>query len=161
MAVFIPALNEPLRYVSDYHVKVAGAESNVVIGVQKLGYPAGWISRVSDDEFGYLILNRIRAEGVDTSQVRLDGSHHSGTMFLVRRHKIIAILSNVPLQKTEGYLGAVVGGGIGMVEIALNSPDALEQIRLAKRLCDDALVIGAGTAVTEELAKKAVGAGAA
>ena len=86
MAVFVPALNEPLRYVSDYHVKIAGAESNVAIGLQKLGHTAGWISRVSNDEFGYLILNRIRAEGVDTSQVKFDDKHHSGIMFKERNY---------------------------------------------------------------------------
>jgi 2-dehydro-3-deoxygluconokinase len=81
MAAFTPASSGPLRYVSDYHMRIAGAESNLAIGIQKLGHSAGWISKLGDDEFGHFILNSIRAEGVDTSQVIFDSRHRSGIMF--------------------------------------------------------------------------------
>lgn len=81
MVGFIPSSKEPLRYVTEYTTKIAGAESNLAIGVRKLGHSAGWISKLGDDEFGHLILNRIRGEGIDVSRVKFDDSHRSGIMF--------------------------------------------------------------------------------
>ena len=81
MAAFTPTSNEPLRYVTNFRMRIAGAESNLAIGVQKLGHNAGWFSKLGDDEFGQFILNSIRAEGVDTSHVRFEKSSRSGIMF--------------------------------------------------------------------------------
>lgn len=81
MVGFVPGSKDPLRYVSSYTAKIAGAESNLAIGVCKLGHPTGWVSKLGDDEFGHLILNRIRGEGVDVSHVRFDKEHRSGIMF--------------------------------------------------------------------------------
>ena len=44
---------------------MAGSESNVAIGVTRLGADATWIGHVGDDPFGRLILRELRAEGVD------------------------------------------------------------------------------------------------
>ena len=81
MAMFSPAGNGPLRYIYDYRLHIAGAESNVAVGVCKLGHTAGWISCLGDDEFGSFVRNMIRAEGVDTSYVRFDASRPTGLMF--------------------------------------------------------------------------------
>ncbi len=81
MVGFVPSSKEPLRYVTEYTTKIAGAESNLAIGVRKLGHSAGWISKLGDDEFGHLILNRVRGEGIDVSQVKFDDSRPSGIMF--------------------------------------------------------------------------------
>lgn len=78
----------------------------------------------------------------------------------IAEHKIIAILRNVPLAAAEDYIGAAYDGGVRMLEIALNSPDALGEIRMARRLYDGRLIVGAGTAVTVRLAQEAVDAGA-
>lgn len=80
MAVLTPRTSEPLRYVTELSVRVAGAESNFAIGVQKLGHSAGWVSRLGDDELGHLVLNRVRAEGVDTSRVVMDRACPTGLM---------------------------------------------------------------------------------
>lgn len=45
-------------------VGIGGAESNVAIGLARLGVPSAWISRVGDDAFGALVTREIRAEGV-------------------------------------------------------------------------------------------------
>ena len=37
MAALTPGANGPLRYVRDFRLRIAGAESNVAIGVAKLG----------------------------------------------------------------------------------------------------------------------------
>jgi 2-dehydro-3-deoxygluconokinase len=43
---------------------MGGSESNVAIGVRRLGMPATWIGRVGDDPPGHLILRELRAERV-------------------------------------------------------------------------------------------------
>jgi 2-dehydro-3-deoxygluconokinase len=62
----------PLREVTRFSRHVAGAESNVAVGVCRLGLTAGFISRVGNDEFGAAIRFRLRGEGVDTSRLIAD-----------------------------------------------------------------------------------------
>ena len=54
----------PLRHCSTMSISMAGSESNVSIGVRRLGVPAEWIGRIGPDEFGEIILRELRAEGV-------------------------------------------------------------------------------------------------
>ena len=44
MAAFAPDRIGPLRYVSGYSIRTAGAESNTAIGVAKLGVSAAWVA---------------------------------------------------------------------------------------------------------------------
>lgn len=81
MAAFTPGERGPLRYVSQYGIRTAGAESNVAVGLAKLDIPVAWVSRLGEDEFGCLIRNQIRAEGVDCSHVVWDKEHRTGVMF--------------------------------------------------------------------------------
>lgn len=48
----------------DMRLSIAGAESNVAIGVCRLGGDATWISRLGSDSFGALIRRELRAERV-------------------------------------------------------------------------------------------------
>lgn len=81
MAAFTPGGSGPLRYVPDYRMRIAGAESNTAIGLCKLGCSAGWFSRLGDDEFGHYVFNSIRAEGVDVSNCIFDRERRTGIMF--------------------------------------------------------------------------------
>ena len=81
MAAFTPGSTGFLRYVKNYEMRIAGAESNLAIGVSKLGHSAGWISCLGKDEFGEFVQNSIRAEGVDTSRVVFDPEYRTGIMF--------------------------------------------------------------------------------
>ena len=54
-----------LRLGGHATLSVAGAESNVAIGLARLGHRARWVGRVGDDELGALVLRTLRAEGVD------------------------------------------------------------------------------------------------
>lgn len=80
MAVFSPKTKGPLRYVADFHLRIAGAESNTAIGLEKLGHHTAWVSSLGRDELGHFILNTVRSEGVDASNVRFDQEHRSGVM---------------------------------------------------------------------------------
>lgn len=70
MALVVPPSPGRLRHAASLSLSIGGAESNVAIGLVRLGIPASWISVLGDDELGELVLHRLRAEGVDTSGVR-------------------------------------------------------------------------------------------
>ena len=55
-----------LRHGSRMRLTFGGAESNVAIGVARLGGAAGWIGRLGADAVGALILRELRAESVQT-----------------------------------------------------------------------------------------------
>jgi len=80
MAVFTPASRGKLRYVRDFNLKIAGAESNLAIGMQKLGYSTGWISKLGDDELGQFIIQTLRGEGIDLSNISIDSNRPTGIM---------------------------------------------------------------------------------
>ena len=70
MALVVPPSPGRLRHAASLSLSIGGAESNVAIGLARLGIAASWISVLGDDELGELVLHRLRAEGVDTSGVR-------------------------------------------------------------------------------------------
>lgn len=79
---------------------------------------------------------------------------------LIIENPIISIMRNVALEVTTDYIQSVYEGGIKAFEIALNSQDALSQIKLARKTFSNNIRLGAGTVLTVELAKKAIDAGA-
>ncbi len=84
MVVFVPESTGPLRHADRFTRGVAGAESNVAIGLCRLGHPAAWIGRLGDDEFGRFIWSTLRGEGVDLSHAGLDPTAPTGIMFKER-----------------------------------------------------------------------------
>jgi 2-dehydro-3-deoxygluconokinase len=75
---------------STWTTRLAGAESNVAIGLARLGHQARWVGRVGADPFGELIVGQLRAEGVDTEHVVRDEARPTGLMFVERRTADIA-----------------------------------------------------------------------
>lgn len=67
-----------MRYARDYTSRIAGAEINTLIGLAKLEHETGWISRVGSDEFGAMLKNAVRGEGVDVSEVAADDEAPTG-----------------------------------------------------------------------------------
>ena len=70
MVLVVPSAPGRLRHATGVTLSIGGAESNVAIGLSRLGVPARWVSVLGDDELGELVLHRVRAEGVDTAAVR-------------------------------------------------------------------------------------------
>jgi len=70
--------------MQELSLKIAGAESNVAIGVRRLGHVAIWRGCVGDDELGRLVLERIRGEGVD-ADARIIRSRP--TALMLREHR--------------------------------------------------------------------------
>lgn len=74
----------PLQTAGMLRLSIAGAESNVAIGMARLGHEVAWIGRVGEDALGDLVLRTLRAEGVDVSAVRRDVAS-TGLMIKERR----------------------------------------------------------------------------
>ena len=79
MGLFRASHSGPGELVDQYHFAMGGAESNVAIGVARLGVGAAWIGRVGDDPAGRKIVRDLRAEGVRAAAV-IDRSAHTGLM---------------------------------------------------------------------------------
>ena len=85
MVLLLAEQSGPMREATTFRRHIAGAESNVAIGLCRLGQTAGWFSRVGDDEFGRAVVFRIRGEGVDTSHVVHDPRAPTGMVIRERR----------------------------------------------------------------------------
>jgi 2-dehydro-3-deoxygluconokinase len=85
MAVLSAPPGIPLRMAHTLQLTTAGADSNVAIGLARLGVGSAWWGRVGNDEFGRLVLSQLRAERVDVSSVVVDPSAPTGVWFKERR----------------------------------------------------------------------------
>jgi 2-dehydro-3-deoxygluconokinase len=72
-----------LDYARSFRLGIGGAESNVAIGVTRLGGRATWLGRVGPDATGDLIESRLRNEGVHTIAIR--DAAFTGLMVRYRR----------------------------------------------------------------------------
>lgn len=73
-----------IRLGSGFTSSIAGAESNVAVGLARLGHRVAWVGAVGKDEPGALITRTLRAEGVD-AKIRLDPLRPTGLMLLEHR----------------------------------------------------------------------------
>ncbi|MBA1192962.1 sugar kinase [Pseudomonas entomophila] len=78
MAMFVAEQTGDLAAVEAFTKRIAGADSNVAIGLARLGFRVRWLSRVGDDALGRFILASLRQEGLDCSQVEIDRDHATG-----------------------------------------------------------------------------------
>lgn len=74
----------PLEQAATFTKIVAGAESNVAVGLARLGLRVTWVSRLGDDSFGRYIRASLEAEGVDCSAVAIDPERRTGFMLKSR-----------------------------------------------------------------------------
>jgi 2-dehydro-3-deoxygluconokinase len=105
----------PLRLAGGMQLSIAGTESNVAIGLARLGHQAEWIGRLGDDELGRLVLRTLRAENVDVSHVIVDGSAPTGLLLFEHR---IADITNVSY-----YRAGSAGSGICADDVARRLTD--------------------------------------
>lgn len=88
MVQFNPVTTGPLRHVTYFEKHSAGAEANFAIGMTRMGFKAGFITRLGNDEFGKYIINVLRSEGVDVSKVKVDKRAPTGIYFIQRSYPI-------------------------------------------------------------------------
>lgn len=81
MALFMPEGHKSIERAATLEQSFGGAESNVAIGLARLGSSVGWFGALGDDPFGKLILKTLRGEGVDISRAKLSADAPTGMMF--------------------------------------------------------------------------------
>ncbi|MBB5173836.1 sugar kinase [Texcoconibacillus texcoconensis] len=85
MVILNPDQSIPLEYAHSFSKQVGGAESNLAVGLSRLGHSVGWISRLGHDPFGRYIQQVIRGEGVDVSNTSFDDEAPTGVFFKERK----------------------------------------------------------------------------
>jgi len=77
----------------------------------------------------------------------------------VSHRHIIAILRGITPDEAVSVCTALVEAGITLIEVPLNSPNAIDSIRRAAAVLSDRAEIGAGTVLTREDVQAVAGAG--
>ncbi|MFC8094561.1 sugar kinase [Streptomyces sp. NPDC057301] len=96
--------DQPIRAGGVLRMSVAGAETNVAIGLARLGHLVRWVGLTGDDEFGGLVLRTLRAEGVDTDMAE----RTEGPTGLVAFEPRIAEVTRVSYYRS-GSAGSSIG----------------------------------------------------
>jgi dehydrogluconokinase len=78
MAMFVAEQSGELAEVGHFHKRIAGADSNVAIGLSRLGFKVAWLSRVGGDSLGRFVVDTLTKEGLDCSHVAVDNLHPTG-----------------------------------------------------------------------------------
>ncbi|PLC51258.1 2-dehydro-3-deoxygluconokinase [Pollutimonas subterranea] len=71
----------PLEHAKAFHRRTAGAETNVAIGLARLGLKVGWASRLGADSMGRYLLAEMQGEGIDCSHVVSDPTQRTAMQF--------------------------------------------------------------------------------
>jgi 2-dehydro-3-deoxygluconokinase len=80
MALLMAGAPGPLESVRGFERASAGAELNVAIGLRRLGFRVGYVSRLGKDSFGRHLRAFMAAEGLDLRHVLTDETHPTGFM---------------------------------------------------------------------------------
>ena len=113
MGCLIPTSPKGIEYTPHFHHLFGGAESNVAIGIARLGHRAGWFGRLGRDPIGRMIFKKLRGEGVDVSQAVLTADANTGLMlrevvsgrssvYYYRRHSAASLMK--PEDLNEEYI---------------------------------------------------------
>ncbi|WP_288101460.1 sugar kinase [Pseudomonas sp.] len=78
MAMFVAEQAGELASVNAFHKRIAGADSNVAIGLSRLGFKVAWLSRVGADSLGRFVIDTLEKEGLDCRHVDIDPAHPTG-----------------------------------------------------------------------------------
>jgi 2-dehydro-3-deoxygluconokinase len=82
MLRFTPPNLKRIEQTTSFDVEVGGSESNLAVGLARLGMKPLWLSRLTDNSLGHLIEQTIAKFGVDTSRVIWTAEDRVGLYFL-------------------------------------------------------------------------------
>lgn len=149
MALFMPQEHKSIERAATLEQSFGGAESNVAIGLARLGSSVGWFGALGDDPFGKIILKTLRGEGVDVSRVQLSTEAPTGMMFrehvagrlavhYFRKHSAASRM--VPEQLDENYIRGAKLLHVTGITAAL-SEDCRKTLRRAVDIAKEAGVL--------------------
>jgi len=82
MIRFTPPHLQRIEQAQNFDLYCGGSESNVSVGLARLGLNVAWLSRLTDNPMGHAITNVIRQFGVDTSHVIWTPNDRVGLYFV-------------------------------------------------------------------------------
>ena len=82
MIRFSPFHFERIEQARTMRVSVGGSELNAAVGVARLGLKAAWVSKLTDNPLGRIVVDDARSHGVDCSHVVWTKEHRVGLYFL-------------------------------------------------------------------------------
>src|SRR5690625_2415650 len=65
-------INRPMEETSSFTKYVGGSPANITIGAARLGLKSGFIGKVADDQMGRFIVQYLKENEIDTSEVSVD-----------------------------------------------------------------------------------------
>ena len=77
-----PPNHRRLEQTNLLDVSIGGAEWNVAVDLSRLGISTAWVSRLTDNAFGWMIRNKAREHGVDTSHITWTKGDRIGIYFV-------------------------------------------------------------------------------
>lgn len=80
MAMFYANETGALEEVMSFSKGLAGAESNVAIGLSRLEHPTGYVTKLGRDNFGTFIADALHKENIDTTHITYTSDHSTGML---------------------------------------------------------------------------------
>ena len=81
MMLLVAGQTGPLELAETFYKRTAGAETNVAIGLARLGLKVGWASRLGTDSMGRYLISAMVQEGIECSHVVCDAAQKTGFQF--------------------------------------------------------------------------------
>lgn len=76
-----------LAQATQFTKRIAGADLNVAVGLARLGFRVGYVSRVGRDSFGDYVRETPAREQIDASCVTVDPQYPTGFQLEVTRRR--------------------------------------------------------------------------
>ena len=80
MVLMLASADLPLPVAQGFDLGVASAETNLAIGIARLGHRVGYFARVGVDSFGDRIRRELQSEGIDTDALINDPDRPTGLL---------------------------------------------------------------------------------
>ncbi|MEV5583073.1 sugar kinase [Streptomyces parvus] len=131
-----------IRAGGPLHTSVAGAETNVAIGLARLGHDVRWVGLTGADEFGRLVLRTLRAENVDLAHSAVSEDGPTGLVVFEPRTPDVTRVAyyrsgSAGSRLTAQHLAPALADGARVVHTtgvtAALGPGPLEAVRSALR----------------------------
>ncbi len=90
----------------------------------------------------------------------MDNSRKEKILKRILDEKIVAVVRLQDSTQIMDVVGAIVKGGIKIIEITLTTPNAIQKIGKLKKIYGDHVLIGAGSVLNGEMAEEAIESGA-
>jgi sugar/nucleoside kinase (ribokinase family) len=128
---------DEIALARSYNVFAGGSVANVAVGLARLGLKVGFIGKIADDEFGKLLIDEFKKEGVDlTNLIVVKGGRTAATFIAVdsKGDRVIYALGGDALIENPSELKTDYLAKTKLLYIGEAFPEvALTAIKLARR----------------------------